>query len=57
MEEKEMKSLKRIFRDVRGAALTEYALLVSLIALVVIAALLLLGPRIAEIFNTITNAL
>jgi len=52
-----MKSLKKIFGNVKGAALTEYALLVSLIALVVIAALLLLGPRIAEIFNSITNAL
>jgi pilus assembly protein Flp/PilA len=57
MEEKEMKSLKKMFGSVKGAALTEYALLVSLIALVVIAALLLLGPKIGEIFNTITNAL
>lgn len=37
-----------------GQGLVEYALLVALIAIVVIAALLLLGPQIANIFNEIT---
>jgi pilus assembly protein Flp/PilA len=41
----------------RGAALVEYALLVSLIAIVVIPALLILGPAILNIFNDIAGEL
>jgi pilus assembly protein Flp/PilA len=41
----------------KGQDLAEYALLLALIAIVVIAALLLLGPQIAAIFNQITAAL
>jgi pilus assembly protein Flp/PilA len=45
--------LKRLARDESGQGLVEYALIVFLIAVVVIAILLLLGPQIAGIFNGI----
>ena len=48
-----MKSLK----NEKGQGMVEYALLIGLVAIVVIAALLLLGPEIAAIFTRITNAL
>lgn len=41
----------------QGQDLAEYALLLALIAIVVIAALLALGPQIAAIFDAITAAL
>jgi pilus assembly protein Flp/PilA len=40
-----------------GQALVEYALIVSLIALVAIGALTLAGERIAPILSTIANAI
>ena len=40
----------------KGQGLVEYALILVLIAIVVIAALTLLGPQIAIIFNRITTA-
>jgi pilus assembly protein Flp/PilA len=40
-----------------GQGMVEYALIIALIAIVVIVALLALGPRIAEIFDNITNSL
>ena len=44
-------------RPERGQTLVEYGLLLALIAVVVIAALLVLGPTIAELFNGIGNTL
>lgn len=44
-------------RRTRGQGLVEYALIIALIAIVVIAALLLLGPRIASVFNNISSSL
>jgi pilus assembly protein Flp/PilA len=39
-----------------GQTMTEYGVLLALIAIVVIAALLVLGPKIVNLFNTvITN--
>jgi pilus assembly protein Flp/PilA len=49
-------SLKTTDRD-QGAALVEYALLVSLIAIIVIPALVLVGPAIAAIFTEIVGSL
>lgn len=40
-----------------GQGLVEYALILVLIAIVVIAVLLLLGPQVASIFSTITSGL
>jgi pilus assembly protein Flp/PilA len=40
-----------------GQGLVEYALILVLIAIVVIAVLLLLGPIVGNVFSTIYNAL
>ena len=38
-------------RDEEGQGMVEYGLIIALVAIVVIAALLVLGPRIGNIFN------
>lgn len=40
-----------------GQGLVEYALLLVLVALVVLAILTLLGPQIANVFSRVTNML
>ena len=49
--------LRSLFRREEGQTMAEYALLLVLIAIIVIAALLLLGPQIATVYNNITTAL
>jgi pilus assembly protein Flp/PilA len=49
--------LDRVFGRERGQGLDEYALLIALVAIVVIAALILLGPQIASIFKNVNNNL
>jgi pilus assembly protein Flp/PilA len=39
----------------RGQGMLEYALIIALVAIVVIASLILLGPQIGNIFNQINN--
>ncbi len=41
----------------RGQGLVEYALIIALVAIVVIAILVLLGPQIGNLFSSITTAL
>ena len=41
----------------RGQGLVEYALIIVLVAIVVIAALMVLGPIIGNTFSTISNSL
>jgi len=48
-----MKSLK----NEKGQGMVEYALLIGLIAIVVIAALVVLGPQISSVFEAITTRL
>ena len=52
-----MKKLFSLIRKEDGQDLAEYALLISLIALVAIAGVTLLGGRIAAIFNAIAGAI
>ncbi len=40
-----------------GQGLVEYALILVLVALVVIAVLMILGPQIANVFSKLTNGL
>ena len=40
-----------------GQGLVEYALILALVAIVVIAALMILGPIIGNVFSTINNSL
>jgi len=50
--------LSRIRReDEEGQTLVEYALLLALIAIVVIAALLILGPIVRDIFSDVGDTL
>jgi pilus assembly protein Flp/PilA len=44
-------------RKEKGQGLVEYALIIVLVSIVVIAALTLLGPRISNVFNTISGTL
>lgn len=44
-------------RSERGQTLVEYGLLIALIAVVVIAALLFLGPIVSGLFNNIGNTI
>lgn len=44
-------------RFLRGQGMLEYALIILVVAMVVVAALTLLGSQIAGIFSSINNAL
>ena len=52
-----MRKIVAFIRDEEAAAAIEYALLVGLIAVAIIAALTLLGPKVAGEFTKITSAL
>ncbi|GGL88882.1 Flp family type IVb pilin [Nakamurella endophytica] len=47
----------RLRREERGATAVEYGLLVGLIAVVIIAAVLLLGPKLSGIFTSVNDKL
>lgn len=40
-----------------GQGMVEYGLVIAMVAIVVIAALVILGPRIASLFNTASGSL
>jgi pilus assembly protein Flp/PilA len=48
---------ERIRRDERGATMVEYGLLIALIAVVVVPALLILGPAIVALFTGVAGSL
>lgn len=50
-------NLGYLLRDERGQGLTEYALIIALVALVAVAALTLLGGQISTVFDDITTQL
>ena len=47
----------RVTSEDDGATAVEYGLLVGLIAVAIVATLLLLGPKLAGLFTTVTNAI
>ena len=49
--------LRKWFKDEEGQGMVEYGLIIALIAIVVIVALALLGPRIRDIFNKTNDEL
>jgi len=49
--------LRALWRDESGQGLVEYALIIALVAIAVIAALALPGGRIGNIFDRIGNTL
>jgi len=44
-------------RDEEGQAMVEYGLIIALIAIAVIGALVLLGPRIANLFKDVDSTI
>jgi pilus assembly protein Flp/PilA len=56
MKRKEVKDMLFAKKE-KGQGLVEYALILVLVAIVVIAALTILGPIIGNIFNEISNTL
>jgi len=50
-------SLARALNDEDGQGLTEYALILALIAIIAIAALTLLGGKVTSVLSTIGNSL
>jgi len=49
-------SLARALNDEEGQGLTEYALILALIAIIAIAALTLLGGKVTSVLSTIANS-
>jgi pilus assembly protein Flp/PilA len=47
----------KLMKNVKGAALVEYGILVGLIAVLAIAAVLALGTEVRDTFNAINSAL
>ena len=47
----------RVTSEDEGATAVEYGLLVGLIAVAIVAALLLLGPKLAAMFQSVTDTL
>lgn len=52
-----MKQIKQFFNDESGASAVEYGLLVSLIAVVIVAAVTLLGGNISSKFTSAANSI
>lgn len=50
-------SKRRLNREESGATAVEYGLLVGLIAVAIVAALLLLGPKLADLFTGVTGSI
>ncbi|MDQ0278860.1 pilus assembly protein Flp/PilA [Arthrobacter silviterrae] len=48
---------RRLNREESGATAVEYGLLVGLIAVAIVAALVLLGPKLATLFTNVTAAI
>ena len=49
--------LRKWFKDEEGQGMVEYGLIIGLIAVVVIVALVALGPKIRDMFDEVNNQL
>ncbi|WP_104062605.1 Flp family type IVb pilin [Arthrobacter sp. 4R501] len=47
----------RLTSDEKGATMVEYGIMVAFIAVLVMAAVLILGPQIAGLFTSVSNAI
>jgi pilus assembly protein Flp/PilA len=52
-----MNKLIRFFKDEEGATAVEYAIMVALIAIVIIAAVIFLGEKVCETFSNVGSHL
>ena len=50
-----MKKLFGFLKDENGQGMVEYGLIIGLIAIVVIAGLLILGPKIRDLFTSVAD--
>ncbi|MCR5629262.1 Flp family type IVb pilin [Eubacterium sp.] len=50
-----MRKMLDFLKDENGQGMVEYGLIIALIAIVVIAALTILGPKIAALFNQVND--
>jgi pilus assembly protein Flp/PilA len=50
-------ALARAFDEEEGQGLTEYALILALIAIIAIAALTLLGGKVSDVLSTVATSL
>lgn len=50
-------AFERIEREQKGATAVEYGLLVGLISVAIVAALILIGPQLLRLFNTVAATL
>ena len=50
-----MRKIMDFLKDENGQSLLEYGLIITLIAIVVIAALTILGPKVAALFNKVSS--
>ena len=48
--------LRRFFKDEEGQGMVEYGLILALIAIVVIVALVALGPKIKGVFQAVNDS-
>ncbi len=49
--------MQQLFRREEGQGLVEYGLIIFLVAIVVIAILVLLGPQIGSIFSNVSSSI
>ncbi|MFZ5989756.1 MAG: Flp family type IVb pilin [Bacillota bacterium] len=49
--------LRALLGSKKGQGMVEYGLIISLIAVACIAALLVLGPKIADLFTSVSNTI
>ena len=49
--------LRKWFKDEEGQGMVEYGLIIGLIAVVVIVALVALGPKVRDMFDKVNNQL
>ncbi|MHA7297372.1 Flp family type IVb pilin [Pseudarthrobacter sp. MDT1-22] len=47
----------RLSADEKGATMVEYGIMVAFIAVLVMAAVIILGPQIAGLFTSVSNAI
>lgn len=52
-----MLKIKSFFKDESGQAMTEYGLIIALVAVALVAALLVFREAIADVFNNIGDSL
>ena len=52
-----MKKFMNFLKDEDGQGMVEYGLIIGLIAVVVVGALVLLGPKIKDMFNNIGDTI